>query len=157
MEKMILLRSFGLFIVKIIMSTENNTANSSPPEVKLGWNNGTEVTIKRKRYQVTEEQFQAILERKIEKKLTESLSFQTDEEKLAFIKPGAILTFKTKIPGFQMGQIAIAKIQRTKAGKIKLTNPFGTETPWFESDAELLQSVDWDWMQQNIITKDEIE
>jgi hypothetical protein len=157
MEKMILLRSFGLFIVKIIMSTENNSTNSSPPEVKLGWNNGTEVTIKRKRYQVTEEQFQAILERKIEKKLTESLSFKTDEEKLAFIKPGAILTFKTKLPGFPMGQIAIAKIQRTKAGKIKLTNPFGTETPWFESQEELLSKIDWRWMQQNIITKDEIE
>ena len=139
------------------MSTENNSTNSSPPEVKLGWKNGTEVTIKRKRYQVTEEQFQAILESKIEKKLSESLSFKTEEEKLAFIKPGNILTFKTKLPGFPMGQIAIAKIQRTKAGKIKLTNPFGTETPWFESDAELLQSVDWDWMQENIITKDEIE
>jgi hypothetical protein len=139
------------------MSTENNTANSSPPEVKLGWGNGTEVTIKRKRYQVTKEQFQAILEKKIENKLLESLSFQTDEEKLAFIKPGNILTFKTKLPGFPMGQIAIAKIQRTKAGKIKLTNPFGTETPWFVSDAELQQAVDWDWMQENIITKDEIE
>ena len=139
------------------MSTENNTANPSPPEVKLGWNNGTEVAIKRKRYQVTEAQFQAILERKIEKKLSESLSFQTDEEKLNFIKPGNILTFKTKLPGFPMGQIAIAKIQRTKAGKIKLSNPFGNETPWFESDAELLKAVDWDWMQRNIITKDEIE
>jgi hypothetical protein len=139
------------------MSTENNTANPSPPEVKQGWNNGTEVTIKRKRYQVTEEQFQDILERKIEKKLTESLSFKTDEEKLAFIKPGNILTFKTKLPGFPMGQIAIAKIQRTKAGKIKLTNPFGTETPWFESETELVEAVDWDWMQKNIITRDETQ
>ncbi len=154
---MILLRSFQLFIGKIIMSTENNTANPSPPEVKQGWNNGTEVTIKRKRYQVTEEQFQDILERKIEKKLTESLSFKTDEEKLAFIKPGNILTFKTKLPGFPMGQIAIAKIQRTKAGKIKLTNPFGTETPWFESETELVEAVDWDWMQKNIITRDETQ
>ena len=139
------------------MSTENNKANLPPPEVKLGWENGTEVTIKRKRYQVTEAQFQAILESKIEKKLSESLSFKTEEEKLAFIKPGNILTFKTKLPGFPMGQIAIAKIQRTKAGKIKLTNPFGTETPWFESQEELLSKIDWRWMQQNIITKDEIE
>ena len=139
------------------MSTENNTTNPSPPEIKLGWDNGTEVTIKRKRYQVTEEQFQAILEKKIEKKLTESLSFNTDEEKLAFIKPGNILTFKTKLPGFPRGQIAVAKIQRTKSGAIKITNPFGTETPWFGSEAELFQAIDWEWMQQNIIMKDETQ
>lgn len=139
------------------MSTDNNTTNSSPSEIKLGWDNGTEVTIKRKRYQVTEEQFLAILERKIEKKLTESLLFNTDEEKRAFIKPGNIITFKDKLPGFPRGQIAIAKIQRTKSGAIKLINTFGSETPWFGSESELFQAIDWEWMQQNIIMKDEIE
>lgn len=136
------------------MSTVNKTDNSFPPEIKLGWDNGTEVTIKRKRYQVTEEQFQAILEKRIETKLTESLSFNTDEEKRTFIKPGNIITFKDKLPGFARGQIAIAKIQRTKSGAIKLINMFGSETPWFGSESELLKAIDWDWMSNNIITKE---
>ena len=139
------------------MSTDNKTTNPNPPNIKLGWENGTEVTIKRKRYKVTEEQFQAILERKIEKKLMESLSFNTNEEKRAFIKPGNIITFKDKLPGFPKGQIAIAKIQRTKSGAIKLINMFGSETPWFGSESELFQAIDWEWMQQNIIMKDETE
>lgn len=136
------------------MSTENNTTNPSPPEIKLGWDNGTEVTMKRKRYQVTEDQFQAILERKIEKKLTEALSFNSDEEKRAFIKPGNIITFKDKLPGFSRGQIAISKIQRTKSGAIKLIKMFGSETSWFASESELFQAIDWDWMANNIITKE---
>lgn len=136
------------------MSTDNKTTNPNPPNIKLGWENGTELTIKRKRYQVTEEQFQAILEKRIETKLTESLSFDTDEEKRAFIKPGNIITFKDKLPGFARGQIAIAKIQRTKSGAIKLINMFGSETPWFGSESELLKAIDWDWMANNIITKE---
>lgn len=136
------------------MSTENKTSISSPPEIKLGLDNGTEVTIKRKRYQVTEEQFKAILEKRIEVKLTESLSFNSDEEKRAFIKPGNIITFKDKLPGFARGQIAISKIQRTKSGAIKLINMFGSETPWFGSESELLKAIDWDWMANNIITKE---
>lgn len=136
------------------MSTENKTSISSPPEIKLGLENGTEVTIKRKRYQVTEEQFQTLLEKQIETKLTESLTFNTGEEKRAFIKPGNIITFKDKLPGFARGQIAIAKIQRTKSGAIKLINMFGSETPWFGSESELFQAIDWDWMANNIITKE---
>ena len=136
------------------MSTDNKTTNPNPPDIKLGWENGTELTIKRKRYHVTEEQFQAILEKRIETKLTESLSFNTDEEKRAFIKPGNIITFKDKLPGFARGQIAIAKIQRTKSGAIKLINMFGSETPWFGSESELLKAIDWDWMANNIITKE---
>jgi hypothetical protein len=136
------------------MSRVNKTANSFPPDIKLGWDNGTELTMKRKRYQVTEEQFQAILEKRVETKLTESLSFATDEEKRAFVKLGNIITFKDKLPGFSRGQIAIAKIQRTKSGAIKLINTFGTETPWFGSETELFQAIDWDWMANNIITKE---
>lgn len=136
------------------MSTVNKTDNSFPPDIKLGWDNGTELTMKRKRYQVTEEQFQAILEKRVETKLTESLSFATDEEKRAFVKLGNIITFKDKLPGFSRGQIAIAKIQRTKSGAIKLINTFGTETPWFGSETELFQAIDWDWMANNIITKE---
>lgn len=41
---------------------------SPPPEIKLGWDNGTEVTTKQKRYQVTEKQFEALIERKFMKK-----------------------------------------------------------------------------------------
>ena len=137
------------------MSKQINTANSSPSEIKHGRENGTEVIKKRKLYKITQEQFQTILEGRIEKKISESLSFKSDEDKIAFIKPGNILTFKTKLPGFPMGQIAIAKIHKSKAGKIKLSNSFGTETPWFASKTELLQAVDWDWMQKNIIMKNE--
>jgi hypothetical protein len=137
------------------MSTDNKTTNPNPPVVKLGWENGTEVTIKRKRYQVTEQQFQEILEKRIETKLTESLTFSTDDEKRAFIIPGNIITFKDKLPGFPRGQIAIAKIKRTKSGAIKIINPFGTESPLFNSEAELFQAIDWEWMQKNIIIKDE--
>jgi hypothetical protein len=126
------------------MSTDNNSSNSNLPDLPL----------RRKRYKVTEEQFQSLLERRIETKLTESLSFSSDQEKLAFIKPGNIVTFKDKLPGFPRGQIAISKIRRTKTGAIQLVNPFGSESPWFSSEAELLSMIDWEWMAKNIIVKE---
>lgn len=128
------------------MSTDNISSNNNQPELPL----------KRKRYKVTEEQFQTLLVRRIETKLTESLSFSSDQEKLAFIKPGNIVTFREdiKLPGFPRGQIAISKIRRTKNGAIQLINPFGTESPWFSSDAELLSKIDWEWMAKNIIVKE---
>jgi hypothetical protein len=126
------------------MSTDNNSSNNNQPESPL----------KRKRYKVTEEQFQSLLERRIETKLTESFSFSSDQEKLTFIKPGNIVTFKDKLPGFPRGQIAISKIRRTKNGAIQLINPFNTESPWFCSEAELLAKIDWEWMEKNIIVKE---
>ncbi len=126
------------------MSTDNNSSNNNQPELPL----------KRKRYKVTEEQFQSLLERRIETKLTESLSFRSDQEKLAFIKPGNIVTFKEKLPGFPRGQIAIGKIRRTKNGEIQLINPFGSESPWFANESELLDAIDFEWMQNNIITRE---
>ena len=117
---------------------------------------GLVITVKQKpkRYQVTEKQLQAILEKRIESKLTEELSFKTNEEKRAFIKSGNILTFKDPLPGFPRGQIAIAKIQRNKSGAIKIINPFGTESPWYQSEKDLIDAIDWKWMAENIITKE---
>ena len=135
------------------MSSENNTSNNSP-EVKLHWDKNKRVAIRQKIYRVTEKQLQKILERKIEARLAEGLSFKTDDEKRAFLKPGNIITFKDKLPGFPNKQIAIAKIQRTKSGAIKLINSFGSETPWFSNESELLDSIDFEWMQNNIITKE---
>jgi len=133
------------------MSTDNVTSNSNQPEQSLtGLSQPTNKTRK-KRYQVTEQQFQAVLERKIETQLRESLSFNSIEEKAAFLKPGNIVTFKHKLPGFPKGQIAIAKVQRNRSGAIKLINPFGTESPWYASEHELIEAIDWEWMQQNII------
>jgi hypothetical protein len=126
------------------MSTSNISSNNNIPDLPL----------KRKRYKVTEDQFQSLLERRIENKLIESLSFSSDQEKLAFIKPGNILTFKDKLPGFPRGQIAISKIRRTKTGAIQLINPFGTESPWFNSETELLSMIDWEWMANNIIVRE---
>jgi hypothetical protein len=117
---------------------------------------GLAVIIKQKpkRYQVTEKQLQAILQKRIESKLTESLSFNTDEEKRAFIKVGNIITFKDPLPGFPRGQIAVAKIKRDKSGAIKLINPFGTESPWYQSEKDLMDAIDWQWISKNIITKE---
>ena len=117
---------------------------------------GLEIIIKQKpkRYQVTEKQLQAILQKRIESKLTESLSFSTDEEKRAFIKSGNILTFNDPLPGFPRGQIAVAKIKRDKSGAIKLINPFGTESPWYQSEKDLMDAIDWQWISKNIITKE---
>ncbi len=125
------------------MNIDNNSPNSNQPELPF----------KRKRYKVTEEQFQSLLERRIETKLTESLSFSSVQEKLAFIKPGNILTFKNKLPGFPRGQIAISRIKRSKTGAIQLINPFGTESPWFSSEDELLSMIDWQWIENNAIYK----
>lgn len=131
------------------------TRKDAPPETTLDWGNGTKVNIKQKRSQVSEMQFQALLEKRIEEKYSEALSFKTDEEKRAYVKPGSILTFKSKMPGFPQGQVAIAKIERSKSGEIKIINPFGTETPWFASEEELFQAVDREWMSKNIILKNE--
>lgn len=132
--------------------------NNKQPGLIIKQKDGLAITVKQKpkpkRYQVTEKQLQAILEKRIESKLIEALSFSTDEEKRAFIKSGNILTFKDPLPGFPRCQIAIAKIQRTKSGAIKIINPFGTESPWYKSEIEFLNAIDWEWMAENIITKE---
>jgi hypothetical protein len=133
------------------MSTDNPTSNSNQPEQSLTGLSQPPNKTKKKRYQVTEQQFQAVLESKIETQLRESLSFNSIEEKAAFLKPGNIVTFKNKLPGFPKGQIAIAKVERNQSGAIKLINPFGTESPWYASEHELIKAIDWDWMKQNII------
>lgn len=81
----------------------------------------------------------------------ESVSFKTEEEKRAFLKPGNIITLKDKILELPQSQIAIGKIHRTKSGAVKITNPLGTESYLFASEEALVNAVDWDWMQQNII------
>jgi hypothetical protein len=130
--------------------------NNKQTGLTIKQKDGLAIVIKQKpkRYQVTEKQLQAILQKRIEYKLTEALSFNTDEQKRAFIQVGNIITFKDPLPGFPRGQIAIAKIQRTKSGAIKIINPFGTESPWYKSEIEFLNAIDWDWMTQNIITKE---
>jgi putative aminopeptidase FrvX len=128
-------------------------SKTNPPEITLGWDQGRKVTIGEKRYQVTESQFQELIEHRLEAMLFETISFESDEAKRDFIQPGNILTFKNPIPGFPSGQIAIAKILRDKLGVIQLTNSFGTHTPWFGSEQELIEAIDWEWMQQNIIMK----
>jgi hypothetical protein len=82
----------------------------NPTEITLGWDQGRKVTIRQKRYQVTESQFQELIEHRLEAMLSETISFETDEAKRDFIQPGNILTFKKPIPGFPSGQIAIASI-----------------------------------------------
>jgi hypothetical protein len=94
---------------------ERQTKKDSPPETTLDWGNGIKVNIKQRRYQVTEEQFQALLERRIEEKYTESYSYDTDEAKRTLVKPGNILTFKDKLPGPPKDQETIARVERLKA------------------------------------------
>lgn len=81
--------------------------------------------------------------------LREGLSFASDEAKRNFIKVGHVLTFKNRLPGLSSFQVAIADIKQSKAGQIKIINPFGNETPWFNSMQELLDAIDWVWMEQN--------
>jgi hypothetical protein len=130
--------------------------NNKQTDLTIKQKDGLAIIIKQKpkRYQVTEKQLQAILQKRIESKLTESLSFNTDEEKRAFIKVGNIITFKDPLPGFPRGQIAVAKIKRDKSGAIKLINPFGTESPWYQSEKDLMDAIDWQWISKNIITKE---
>jgi hypothetical protein len=94
------------------------------------------------------------MENKLEAILTEALTFDSEEQKKAYLKPGNIITFKHKLPDFPSGQIAISKIKRDKSGAIKLINPFGTESPWYQSQQELINAIDWDWMAKNIIIKE---
>ena len=130
--------------------------NNNQLDLTIKQKDGLAVIVKQKpkRYQVTEKQLQTILEKRIEAKLNESLSFSTDQEKRTFIKVGNIITFKDPLPGFPRGQIAIAKIQRTKSGAIKIINPFGKESPWYQSEKDLIDAIDWEWMAENIITKE---
>lgn len=128
--------------------------NKDKPDLTVQWQNGTRLTVKPRRYQVTEKQLQAIMENKLEAILAESPQFDNADQKKAFIKPGNIITLKDQLPNFPMGQIAIAKIKRDKTGAIKLINPFGTESPWYQSEKELIDAIDWVWMGKNIITKE---
>ena len=130
---------------------ENNENN---PDLSIQWKNGTKVKIRPRRYQITKKQLQAIMENKLDGILNESMKFDTDEQKRDFIKSGNIITFKKALPNFPNKQIAISKIKREKSGAIKLINPFGTESPWFKSEQELIDGIDWEWMANNIITKE---
>jgi hypothetical protein len=62
------------------MSKQINTANSSPQDIKLGWDNGTEATIKRNRYQITEDQFQKLIESILEKNILREQNNLSDED-----------------------------------------------------------------------------
>ncbi len=130
--------------------------NNKQPGLTIHQKDGLAIAVKQKpkRYQVTEKQLQAILEKRIESKLTEAWSFNTGQGKRDFIKSGNILTFKDPLPSFPTGQIVIAKIQRTKSGAIKIINPFGTESPCYQSEKDLIDAIDWEWMAENIITKE---
>jgi hypothetical protein len=130
---------------------ENNKHN---PDLTVQWQNGTRVKVKPKRYQVTQKQLQAIMENKLEAILMESPQFDDADQKKAFIKSGNIITLKSTLPDFPSGQIAISKIKRNKTGAIKLINPFGNESPWYQSEKELIDAIDWSWMGKNIITKE---
>jgi len=129
---------------------ENNDFNN----VEMNWGNGTKVKVKQKRYQVSEKQLLKIMESKLEEIMKGELKFNTIEQQRAFIKPGNIITFKKPLPDFPRGQIAIDRVRKDKSGAIKLINMFGTETPWFKTEDELLTAIDWDWMANNIITKE---
>jgi hypothetical protein len=130
--------------------------NNKQPSLTIKQKDGLTVKIsqKQRRYQVTEKQLMAIMENKLEAILTESMTFDSAEQKKAFIKPGNIITLKDPLPNFPVGQIAIDKIKRGKTGAIKLINPFGTESPWYQSEQELIDAIDWVWMEKNIITKE---
>ena len=94
------------------------------------------------------------MENKLDGIINYSMKFETDEQKRDFIKSGNIITFRKALPDLPNKQIAISKIKRDKSGAIKITNPFGTESPWFQSEQELIDAIDWEWMSNNIITKE---
>jgi hypothetical protein len=130
--------------------------NNKQTGLNIKQKDGLKVKIsqKQRRYQVTEKQLLAIMENKLEAILTKSPQFDDADQKKAFIKPGNIITLIDPLPDFPVGQIAIDKIKRGKNGAIKLINPFGTESPWFQSEQELIDAIDWVWMGKNIITKE---
>ncbi len=77
-------------------------------------------------------------------------NFLSLEDKIAHIKAGNIITFKNPLPGRNNGQIGIREIKRNKSGAIKLLGYF-FDTPWYQSERELIDAIDWEWMRNNVM------
>lgn len=75
--------------------------------------------------------------------------YDTDKKKKNAIKKGNIITFKKAFypQGKNIKQIHITGIRKNKkAGTFSLEGRTG-DTPFFNSDKELFDLIDWDWME----------
>ncbi len=108
---------------------------------------------KKRKLLMTEEQFQKCIENDIKKMFIEDEKkiFMDKLSREEWVSPGNIVTFKHEYPGLPQRQIAIASIERDRKGRIRLTNMFGTSTPWFDSTEALVDAIDWEWMSDNLI------
>ncbi|MCC7303066.1 MAG: hypothetical protein IT233_10535 [Bacteroidia bacterium] len=78
--------------------------------------------------------------------------YDTREKRIKAIKKGNIITFKK--PFYPRGtsepsriQIAITGIRKEKSGAIKLEG-FGHDSDWYKSMDDLLNAINWEWMEQ---------
>lgn len=80
------------------------------------------------------------------------MRYDTEEKKIKFVKKkGNIITFKE--PFFPKGtlnesrtQIIVMGTRKEKSGAIKLEGRF-YDSNWYNSMQDLLDAVDWDWME----------
>ncbi|MCC7302500.1 MAG: hypothetical protein IT233_07660 [Bacteroidia bacterium] len=78
--------------------------------------------------------------------------YDTREKRIKTIKKGNIVTFKK--PFYPRGtsdesriQILITGIRKEKSGAIKLEG-FGFDSDWYKSMDDLLNAINWEWMEQ---------
>jgi hypothetical protein len=78
------------------------------------------------------------------------MRYDTKEKRIKTLKKvGNIITFKTPIiwKGDPFSQILISEFIESK-NKVKIIG-FGRDTKWYENIDELIDSVDWEWMEKN--------
>ena len=78
------------------------------------------------------------------------MRYDTKEKKINFLqKEGNIITFKTPFnwKGDPFSQILISEFIESK-NKVKIIG-FGRDTKWYNDIDELIDSVNWEWMESN--------
>jgi len=77
------------------------------------------------------------------------LKYNTDKKKINFLsKKGNIVTFKNRING--RWQAVVTKLEKSrKSDKVKLHGELGFETRWFDDIDDLIDAIDWDFMEDS--------
>lgn len=133
---------------------DNNKILNITSKQHSGLTVGIKPKNKPKRYQVTEKQLKAVLEKSILDKLAKPQQFNTYEKKLDYIQSLNTLVFKEELPNFPRSYFTLTKIKYTEDGRVKLINSHGAETAWFRSMDHLMGEIDWEWLESNLTTKE---
>lgn len=129
---------------------DNNESNHKTSKTLSKNQEGTLKTVSKRRYLVTEEQFEALVKGVREKKIKTPDTPDYKLNNIDFIKPGNTITFNSNLTGFHVKKMVVNEVQRLRSGEIKLIAEQGSQTHWFKSEEELLSVIDCVCLPKNL-------